>query len=89
MEPQSTLEELDMLLQVLKGTGFMSFKAIQAAEDNQVYTSRSPEEIVTDYLGKVFRCASRELNLRKLQVANIPVDIVLTVPVVFLTLTHL
>lgn len=86
LQPQPILEELDMLLQVLKGTGFMTFKTVRDAGDDPAYTAKAPEEIVVDYLRKVFECAWKELDLRRLQVAGIPVDVVMTVPVVYMSL---
>jgi hypothetical protein len=62
---QDVLGELDMTLQVLDGMKDLSFAAMMAANENNsrpAYSHKTPEEIVTDYLTKVFREAFRRLE---------------------------
>lgn len=85
LQPQESLEELDMLMQVLKGTGFLAFNPTRDGETESNYAPKNPEEIITDYLTKIFECASVELKLEELVRTQTPVDIVLTVPVVLIS----
>jgi molecular chaperone DnaK (HSP70) len=55
---QDVLGELDMTIQVLDGMKNLNFREMMAAntdQDRPAYSQKSPEEIVTDYLTKVFR----------------------------------
>jgi len=75
--------ELELILQALEGMGNLRFEHVKAARGCPEYTWKSPEEIVTDYLIKVFQCVDREVEkFSPLLKARIPVDIVITVPVV-------
>lgn len=76
-------DELDLILQVLDGMNNLNFDHVAAAKGYPDYTWKVPEDIVTDYLTKVFQYLDEAVahfgaELR----AKIPVDIVLTVPVV-------
>lgn len=75
-------EELDLIIQVLEGMNDLDFKHVKAAKGYPGYTWKGPEDVVTDYLEKVFHAfekATRHLDDVKL---NNPVDILITVPVV-------
>ena len=77
------LDELELILQVLDGTCNMEFANVKKSQGYPEYTWKDPEEIVTDYLTKVFQYLNQAVkyfgsHLR----AKIPVDIVITVPVV-------
>jgi hypothetical protein len=83
LDAQDTrLDELDLLLQVLDGMKNLDFEHVKSAKGYPGYTWKKPEDIVTDYLSKVFQCfedATEHLMEIKL---NVPVDIIITVPVV-------
>jgi hypothetical protein len=77
------VDELELILQVLDGTHNLEFDNVKKSRGYPEYTWKNPEEIVTDYLTKVFQHLNQSLeyfgsHLR----AQIPVDIVITVPVV-------
>ena len=83
LEPRDTLlDELDMTLHVLRGTHFLAFDKLPRDGADPEYPSKSPTEIVTDYLTKVYACAREALAGYKLNETKTPVDIVVTVPVV-------
>ncbi|PVH78397.1 hypothetical protein DL98DRAFT_590324 [Cadophora sp. DSE1049] len=76
------IDELELVLQVLNGTCNMDFENIKAQRGYPKYPVKSPNEVVTDFLSKVFQHLSNDLDhfgshLRALM----PVDIVITVPV--------
>jgi molecular chaperone DnaK (HSP70) len=83
---QSTLGELDMTLQVLDGMANLNFDEMlmaRGSHDIPAYSHKSPEEIVTDYLEKVFQYLEQEVEkfgtaARK----HTAVDLVVTVPTV-------
>jgi len=80
---ENKLDELDLILQVLDGTNDLEFESVKTSKGYPEYTWKNPEDIVTDYLTKVFRHLNQVVDhfgpsLR----AQIPVDIVITVPVV-------
>jgi hypothetical protein len=55
---QDVMGELDMTLQVLDGMKDLSFADMMAANENNsrpAYSHKAPEDIVTDYLTKVFK----------------------------------
>lgn len=83
LEPQDSLfDELDLTLHTLKGTGNLGFEHLRKAGPEPAYTARSPTEIVTDYLSKVYECVSRTIDVGQLNRTKTPVDLVVTVPVV-------
>ena len=84
LQPQdSRFEELDLTLHVLKGTGNLSFDQVRKVGPDPPYTWRSPTEIVTTYLAKVFECAREVIpDIEQLPLTKTPVDIIVTVPVV-------
>lgn len=76
-------EELDLILQALDGMNNLNFEHVKAAKGYPEYTWKGPRDIVTDYLTKVFQYLSLEIkNFSPEFSARIPVDIVITVPVV-------
>ena len=79
----SKIGELELILQVLEGMGNLHFDHVKAARGYPEYTWKTPEEIATDYLTKVFQRVDRVVEkFSPLLKTRIPVDIVITVPVV-------
>lgn len=78
----SLFDELDLTLNVLRGTGNLEFEHLKQTGPSPDYSSKSPMEIVTDYLTKVYECACNEIDRELLEQTNTAVDIVVTVPVV-------
>lgn len=80
---ESQLEELLLTLQVLEGTDCLNFEYISSLDSEPEYSAKSPSEIVTDYLTKIFEKVFDTMRKRYGEVRNKwPVDIVFTVPVV-------
>jgi len=80
---ESKSEELDLILQALDGMNNLCFEHVKASNGYPEYSWKRPGDIVTDYLTKIFQHLSLTLtyfspNFR----AQIPVDIVITVPAV-------
>lgn len=83
LEPRDTLlDELDMTLHVLKGTHFLAFDKLPNDGEEPEYPGKSPTQIVTDYLTKVYACVRESLAIYRLAETRTPVDVVITVPVV-------
>jgi len=77
------VDELELLLQMLDGTCNLDFENVRRAKGLPEFTWREPEEIITHYLEKVFWCVRGQFeDAGALLMAQIPVDIVITVPVV-------
>lgn len=78
-------DELDILRSILKGVDDMNFRYIKDARGSPDFPWQGPEEIVTDYLEKIFEYLVKAVN-RKLFSEGVrsrfPVDIVFTVPTV-------
>lgn len=74
-------EELDLILQALEGMDDLNFEHVKMSKGYPSYTWKGPEDIVADYLEKVFQCVPAALNLPTEYLDRIPVDIVVTVPV--------
>jgi hypothetical protein len=74
------LDELELILRVLDGTKNLHFGHVRARKGYPEYSWKSPEEIVTDYMTKIFQYVDKYLE--KFRVLGLPVDIVVTVPVV-------
>jgi hypothetical protein len=79
----SRSDELDLILKVLDGMQNLHFGAIVKTNGYPEYTWKTPEDIVTDYLGKVFLYVDHSFDwldshLRTLML----VDIAITVPAV-------
>lgn len=76
-------DELDLLLQVLDGMKNLHFDHVIRSKGYPAYTWKVPEDIVTDYLTKVFEYLEQAVsNFGPALKDQIPVDIVLTIPVV-------
>jgi hypothetical protein len=76
-------EELDLILQALDGMNNLNFSYVEAATGHPDYPSKSPGDIVADYLTKIFQYTSFALKHFGPEFrARIPVDIVITVPMV-------
>ncbi|KAL2073566.1 hypothetical protein VTL71DRAFT_10892 [Oculimacula yallundae] len=76
------IDELELVLQVLNGTCNLDFENVKAQRGYPKYPVKSPDQVVTDFLSKVFQHLSNDLehfgsHLRALM----PVDLVITVPV--------
>ena len=77
------MDELELLLQVLNRTCNLDFETIKAQRCHSRYLVKSPNEIVTDFLSKVFRhLYDHHDHLGPLLRSLMPVDIVIAVPVV-------
>ena len=77
------LDELELILQLLHGTKNLGFEHVKASKGYPAYTWKTPEDIVTDYLTKVFEYLNRTvLRYSSTLREQMPVDIVITVPVV-------
>lgn len=75
-------EELLSTLQLLEGTGSLSFDNIRRPEAGLKYTSMTPFEVVRDYLTKVFQQLLHTIQKRYRDVSELPTDVVITTPVV-------
>lgn len=73
-------DELDLILQLLDGTKDLHFDNVVKSKGYPAYTWKLPEDIVTDYLTKVFEYMEQAVS--HFSAAQIPVDIVVTMPVV-------
>ena len=89
LEPRdSLLDELDLTLHVLRGTKYLAFDKLPKDGLDPEFPCKSPTEIVTDYLTKVYECAREQSGIKQLVFSGAPVqsrtpvDIVVTVPVV-------
>ncbi|KAH7115268.1 hypothetical protein B0J11DRAFT_471111 [Dendryphion nanum] len=85
LDPTSISDELDSILHSLQGMKNLHFEYIKDSTTHSVpaYTHKTSEEIVTDYLTNLFRCAeqvvealSADLGTRSL----LSTDIVITIP---------
>lgn len=75
--------ELDLILQVLDGMKDLDFGRIMDGQQDDIpaYSYKSPEQIVGDYLTKVFQYIDREADKFSRAVRErLPTDIVVTVP---------
>jgi len=80
-------EELDLILQSLDGMRNLHFQHIKASGGLPAYTEKSAEEIVADYLAKVFTYLEKSVeNFTKVLRDRISTDIVVTVPTVQLSI---
>lgn len=81
------LEELDLIIQVLDGMRDLNFQHIKNSKSMPEYTWKTPEDIVTDYLKKVFQPFWEATDYWNTHRAKAQVDIVITIPVVSLDLS--
>lgn len=81
---ENKLDELELILQVLDGTKNLDISEIKKSQGYPEYTWKSPEEIVTDYLTKIFQYLNQRFEVfgDRLR-STMLVDVVITVPVVF------
>ena len=85
LELQNTkFDELELTFNVLQHTDSLVFKFGDSKNNdaNGSYTSKSPKEIVTDYLTKICECARKFIDEEQIKRTKTPVDVVITVPVV-------
>ena len=76
-------DELELIIQALDGMSNLHFQHVRASKGCPEYTWKTPEEIVTDYLSRVYQCLDKEIEKFSPELrARLPVDIVITVPVV-------
>ena len=83
---QKLLGELDMTLQVLDGMKNLEYLDTLLSDDNHdrpAYSHKSPEDIVTDYLSKVFQYLEQEVEqFGPMARKHTTTDLVVTVPTV-------
>lgn len=83
LDPQDVSDEIHFLLQLLDGTRDLTFENIKDSKGMPDYTDRSPEEVVTDYLSNVADHVLQTVGRFTDQFRRtIPVDLVITIPVV-------
>jgi hypothetical protein len=83
LDAQKIPEELDLIIQALDGMKDFSFEHVAASEDMPIYTDKSAEEIVTDYLSLVFKYLFKTIEVFEESLRQrISVDIVITIPTV-------
>ena len=76
------LDELELILQVLEGTGSLSFEHVRRSGACQDYVQKTPTEIVTEYMAKVCECIWTSLGLGYPVNTRNSIDIVVTTPAV-------
>jgi hypothetical protein len=82
--------ELDLILQMLDGIHNLSYRYIEDSAGKPKYPRKGPEEIVTDYLTKVFEYLLKAVEAFSEELrSRIPVDIVATIPAVCFQLSFL
>jgi hypothetical protein len=82
LDAQDTrLDELDLILQALEGMKDLDFEHVQRAQGYPGYTWKGPEDIVTDYLTIAFAHFEKATEYLTEIKMNVPVDIIITVPV--------
>ncbi|CAI6331925.1 unnamed protein product [Periconia digitata] len=84
LDPSSLSDEMDLVLQSLDGMKNLNFRHIKGAigfNGVPAYTYKSPEEIVTDYLAKVFQYLLKVVEGFSYELrSTISTDIVVTIP---------
>lgn len=76
-------EELDLILQSLDGMKNLHLQHIKASGGLPAYTEKSAEEIVADYLAKVFTDLEKSVeNFMEVLRDRISTDLVVTAPTV-------
>jgi hypothetical protein len=75
-------DELDLILQALEGVDNMNFQHVRVAKAGRTaFIWRKPEEIVRDYLTKVFQHLLRQINsFSEVVRRQVNLDLVITVP---------
>jgi len=83
LDLQDVAGELDLIVHALKGMKDLNFGQLKLMGPLPAYTPKSAEDIVKAYLTKVFEYLSEAIEgFSKELTAQIPVDIVVTVPTV-------
>lgn len=86
LDLESVAGELDLTLQVLDGMKNLNFLRIMGDQEGDgipAYSHKSPEEIVQDYLSRVFQYLGKVVEgFSTVLRVRIPTDIVVTVPTV-------
>ncbi|KAL6709496.1 hypothetical protein ACN47E_001431 [Coniothyrium glycines] len=81
---QSLMGEMDLTLQVLEGMGNLNFDEMfemKDGPDRPTYSHKTPEDIVTDYLSKVFEYLEQDVDkFGDVARKHTTTDIVVTVP---------
>ncbi|KAI9773911.1 MAG: hypothetical protein M1840_006137 [Geoglossum simile] len=81
LDVHDTSGELDLTLQALDGMCNLHFQYVRASRGLPEYTWKAPEEIVEDYLSKIFDYLLEKLDCFTAELrARISTDIVITVP---------
>jgi len=75
-------DELDLILELLDGIQNLHFGYIAASYARPEYTWKAPEDILTDYLHRIFQRLCQAVDIGPGLRDQIPVDIAITVPVV-------
>lgn len=78
-------DELDIILHNLDGMGNLDFAFIKDSKGKPSFSSKRPDDIIKDYLEKIFervmRFLEQDLHIEESDRNRMPVDIVFTVPV--------
>lgn len=83
LDVDDTSTELDQILESLEGMQDLNFQYIKNTEGSPRYTRRGPEEIVADYLERVFEYLVTAVSkFTEEWRTQAPVDIVATIPAV-------
>ena len=90
LDVQAVSDELDFILKTLQGMKNLNFEdgVVQADESGKLYPDKSSEDVVTDYMEKVFEYVMQEEFLKKREVRSVVLknvsstDIVITIPTV-------
>jgi hypothetical protein len=83
LDVEDAAAELDLILQMLDGIQNLSYRYITDSGGKPKYPRKGPEEIVADYLTKVFEFLLKAVaELTEDLRSRIPVDIVATIPAV-------
>jgi molecular chaperone DnaK (HSP70) len=86
LDVADTSSELDLILEGLDGMHNLDFQYIENSGGTPKYTHKGPEEIVEDYLTKVYDFLLVAVrNFTESLIIEIPVDIVATIPAVSYT----
>ena len=83
LDVADTASELELISQALDGMRNLDFQYIKASGGNPKYPSKGPEQIVEDYLTKVFEYLLEAVDKFTEEYLRVtPVDIVATIPAV-------
>lgn len=80
---QDTLSELELTLQMLDGMQDLNFSRIRQdyGHDRAAYVSKSPEDIITEFLTRVYRRVKEVVNeVLMASEGRFPITFVFTVP---------